>query len=397
VRTIQYGSDNLFQITLTDQATNTLEDGATVVGTLYTASGTSLATFDFTGLGGGSGVYQGILPAADCALPDSVGYRVKIVATSGGSTMEVDDQAIVVLDVSDSTSFIDWQSPFLAKQNYQATDAGRVQSLARMATRSIQQYCHRDFFQAEYDELYKVGQENKVFFRQYPVQSLVRFCDNQQIFLTIQNTDSSVTSATVAVQPGALVLNWMSNGTTYTSTLAFASDDEGDMATAINAVGHGWVANNNTTVEANSVGDLVLGQFGSAKQPFNLIGWLDSASPLQLYFSAGYVQLSHQPPSQSWLSSSYWPLAMPQLNEQVRAVYVAGYEPWNIPADLQFVCAELVRLTDSGNMVIQTENLGSYSYTTAMGMDALGRLPITTKRILESYKDRKWSGMYLGA
>jgi hypothetical protein len=266
-----------------------------------------------------------------------------------------------------------------------------------MATKAIQNYCHRDFFTNTYDELYRVGQENKVFLRQYPVQQITRFCDQQAIFLTITNTASDVSSATLNVIPGALVLNWIEDSQASTTTITFTTEEEEtDLATAINAVGYGWTATTEALYQTNSAYDLVVGQGGSAKQPFTLIGWLDSQSCFQGYPNSGYIQLSHKPPAQSWLSSQYWPLAMPQLNESVRCVYTAGYDPWNIPSDLQFVCAELVRLMDSGNVVVGQENMGEYQYIAAMAGDALTRLPITTQRILNSYKDRKWAGVYLG-
>jgi hypothetical protein len=282
----------------------------------------------------------------------------------------------------------------LAKGNYTSDDAGRVTALCRAATAAIQRYCHRDFFLTDYDEQVRVGQFGMAALAQFPVAAITRVCDSQAVFATIQNTSSSVQTATVTVTNDELILTHTISGTTTITKLPWwinTDETETDLATAVATVGNGWAMTNASGLDHYSVYDLVVGQGGSAKQPLQLIGWQDMGAPWQLDAPRGLLQLSEIPAAGQWLQSQYWPMVPPRATERlIRVVYSAGWEAWQIPADLQQCCSQIAMLMDDGSRVLASESLGSYSYSVAAATDAVQRLPITTKRILESYKDRKW-------
>ena len=111
---------------------------------------------------------------------------------------------------------------------------------------------------------------------------------------------------------------------------------------------------------------------------------------MQVDYKTGEVTVGYQTPR--WiLTSDYFPAAIAGTlpGSSVRCVYSAGFA--TIPADLQRVCGEIVvSMVDYRQATMGSETLGSYSYSLQSAMDAVQRAPLTTKRILDMYRDRRF-------
>jgi hypothetical protein len=395
---LQYNADSIISLNLTDQVSGDPVVGATVTASLLSGDGNVIDDIDLDDQG--AGLYQGVLPYSQVMTGDCSQFRMVFLATSGSNRWTLYDTVRIVGAVDSSCRLIDWTSDYLSKQHYTASDAARITARIEAATKGIQRYCNRDFLSTTYDEQPRVIQFSMAPLKQFPVTNVARVCDTVVPFFSIINTDNTVTNATFSTSATGITLTHVIGGQTTTTVIDYVTEDDSDdsdIVATINGVGHGWTATNVAGYATYGVDDIMTGQFGNCKSIRSVCGWLDTPSPVRVDYGTGILYLSLNRLNSQFLTNDFWPDVMGGQNyfgQRLRVIYTAGYNPWEIPADLQQACADIVALMDSDNRVMASESLGAYSYSVASALDALARLPITTRRILESYRDRSWAGAF---
>lgn len=273
-------------------------------------------------------------------------------------------------------AYIAWTSQYLAELNLAAGDQTRVEALIDAAGKSIDKYLRRKIEQAEYDDIYWIKGDGTIFLRAYPVDRITRILSNRQIVLHV--TSSAVVSS-FATSSTALTLTTIVNGSRTNVSLAYATYPSLTLlVAAINATST-WSADLAGGFGAYPSADLMAGQTGLGNgSPVNL--WTDTSSPYECDCATGMVRITD---TQYWLATGSF--NYPQFYNRCRVVWTGGYS--TVPTDLQRVCAELVKFYwDSKAGLINSETLGEYSYSLA---DVnLNRLPVSTRKILDSYKSR---------
>jgi len=273
-------------------------------------------------------------------------------------------------------ALITWQSDYLAHLNLVAGDADVVTSLIDAAGAAINKYTKRDLESAERDRIFPVHAGGVVYLGAYPVDHVARVMSQTVTGLTLS---CSAEVATVSVSDAALKLNKVSSGTRTTSTLALATYTTlNSLATAINLVA-GWTATVSTGLGAYPSDDLLSGVNINATSVAQLPLWKDTTGDYRVDNDRGLLYVSGS--AQSW----FWLDGDTLVPSRCRVVWTGGYS--TIPADLQRACSEIVsNMFDERESLLQGETLGEYAYTLAS--TNISRLPVTTQRILASYRDR---------
>jgi len=127
-----------------------------------------------------------------------------------------------------------------------------LDALVTAVSNAIKRYCRTDFFQQSYDELYSGAGQQRLLLRQIPIVSVARVAYGPYAVLRITNNDTTNQRASVAVSSATdtdvtgsgLTLVRVASGVVITDTsVTFASNvTMQGVATAINALGHGWSA-----------------------------------------------------------------------------------------------------------------------------------------------------------
>jgi hypothetical protein len=256
------------------------------------------------------------------------------------------------------------QSSTLATLN--ASTPTYLASLIAAASQLIRKACHRDFSQTAYAEYQSGGNyvNAALLLRQYPVLSITRVAADPTQVLTVQNTSAANQRATVATTSTGLTLYRMASGvaTTDTSVTWAANATVSAVASAVNALGNGWLA--------------------TAQGGFGLFPSVD-LNPLQGALSAlsGGASLEmHIEDIQGWsggygMNGAYgiygWRLdadtgelygVFPRGQQNIRIDYTAGYA--TVPQPVQEACVQLVQwLYQQGqtNSAVKSAKLGNTS------------------------------------
>ena len=124
------------------------------------------------------------------------------------------------------------------------TQDGLLQALLTAASDAIQKWCHRDFVQTAYDELYSGNGQRQMLLRQYPLVSVQSVRYRPVTVLKITNTDPTNVQARVTVTATGLTLVTVKNGIkTTNTTVTFAGNlTLTACGLAITALGNGWQA-----------------------------------------------------------------------------------------------------------------------------------------------------------
>ena len=262
-------------------------------------------------------------------------------------------------------------SPYLDDQNIEEEDISRVNAICESATTAVEHACNRHFLSASYDEVATVDLTGSVLLKQFPLIRVSRVYSTTRQAVTIQNTDSTTTNASLYTDGTALVLSHTVAGVVTETTLAWSDYPTiTALVAAINGVGNGWSSSVAGDYDNYATADLVTDQYGDAKTQNELRIWAQTGAR---WFVAN--------PKQSLISGEFG------KGEEVRIVYTAGYAEKNIPEDIKQVVAEAVKdMFSGGQSQIQSESLGDYSYSLAQG--AVAGLPVTSRDILARYKDR---------
>ena len=236
------------------------------------------------------------------------------------------------------------------------------QALIDAVSSGMDRHLKRYIVQAQRDQVLINRNGAEIFLPAYPVDHVARVCTEQRDVLTITGTGQV---ATFSVGESALKLLRINSGANSANSLAVVSYSTlSALAVAISAV-PGFTATVAAGYENHPTADLVRGRSGSCHAAATLAIWIDGDS----------FQVDHQ---RGWVSiRGYCP-------QEVRVVWTGGFNP--VPADLQKVCADLVaNAADPKNGAIVSESMGKYSYTIS---NDLNSLPVTSKAVLDSYKNR---------
>lgn len=246
-----------------------------------------------------------------------------------------------------------------------------VPTLITAASRACERWCGRIFAATDYDVIRTPSpapqfsaQADMVILEQLPLNSVARVSGGRTSALLIGNTATTTNQRATAqitmtgdpevqLTPTGLTLIRVASGTSYTSTLTFASYPTLTvLAAAINALGNGWTA----TVQ-NGLGPWPSSELATREGP---LGCLSPAGASFDVFSADLQLIDVDRRAGAVYFSSYGPgssgsvlwggdflgsdqdVAFGSFRPQVRVGYNAGYSA--IPDDVQLACANAVQV-----------------------------------------------------
>lgn len=260
-----------------------------------------------------------------------------------------------------------------AIRNFNQDDVNVLTNILKACSAFVERYCHRTFASNTYDELYNGTEDHNLLLNNFPVTAVARVATGLETVLTVTNSNENNSVARVAVTATGLTLTSMLNGTLTNTTLTFASYPTlSAMATAINLIA-GWEA--------------------TALKP----GWVSSDIKLQGAYSAllttaglkvhtrevSYFELRED------IGELFLPSRWQRGYKNYRVTYTAGHDA--TPEPIAQATAELcaaVYASRNVNPNIQSESLGSYSYTLAAG-NSFDRLSVPSKQALSLYRNNR--------
>lgn len=261
-------------------------------------------------------------------------------------------------------ALIAWTSQYLADQGYTSSDQTRVEACITSAQKAMEKYCKRSFESAEYTKQFRVKNDGFIFLDAFPCDWVGRVLSNQEIAITVTST---ATNPAISTADTALKLIYYSSGARQNQSLTYASNvTMTALATAISAVS-GFSATAKSPYTSFPSSDLISGQ--TYTPTANLLLWCeDTGTQYDCDLPRGVIRVQGI------------------VNKPVKVTWTGGFT--SIPEDLQRVCAELAKNTFNaikGNEI--SENLGPYSYM--LSGSGSSRLPLTVRKILELYRDRR--------
>ncbi len=299
---------------------------------------------------------------------------------------------------------LDYATLALAIYPLNAAQTAFIPSAITAASSAIRRYCgDRDFTQLTYTKDFAVIQ-GQVRLDQFPVNQIIRAQSQPTNALTISN-GSAQTAQALFTYTGTswlgqtatgITLNWTTNGTPSTTSVAFAPDMVlNDLMTLINAVGSGWNASLNGQFGNWAVTELVGGYIGRGATSGG--GAIFSVYSQDLT-SACYFQDNGQligivNVGQQWSDGigarwgpnfGFWSTPTSQSN-LIHIIYNAGFA--TIPADLQEATVETVKAIMVRLLLdpyLQSEQADRYSYTTMLNL--IRGLPQWVRDILSTYR-----------
>ena len=267
------------------------------------------------------------------------------------------------------------------KQHLKITTTGDDDILERTLTAArqrIETYCKRSFFTRSYtDELYDGTGDDFLLLDNYPVTEVDRVAEGRLQVISITNTISDATRATIAV--GALGMSLTITGGTSAGTDPLTwvvSATFTAVVAAINALGKGCAA----AVSSSAYGTYVSTELIECpgRECLNGTIYLDMAevpgvSDYICHWSEGILERT----AGRWARGS----------RNITVDYTAGFT--TIPDDIEAACIEIATLLYSSgerDPAMKSEKLGDYAYTMA---DLTEQLSMTSRSTLEAYRDRR--------
>jgi len=253
-------------------------------------------------------------------------------------------------------------------------------------SRAIRRYTNRQLTRATYDELYTVGLDGNILLREYPVNTLTRCAINPTTVLTVTNTSTANQRALVklgttgdvdtGLTPANITLTSYAGGAATTTTVTLTANQTIQaLATAINAVGSGWLATPDSSYALWPAADLraVQGNLPATSPAMAEFKIHVDDIPFELVEKAGIVSIgpNNSSTTNPWRSTRWGPPLSTEWGDQdlhgrlqgVRVVYDAGLTI--IPEDLQhavaLVVADWLRLLGLDSR-LGSETMGDYSY-----------------------------------
>ena len=294
---------------------------------------------------------------------------------------------------------MEWDSPLLAKYRFKSDEQSMVETFIVAARASMERYCNKYFLYGMYDHVLPVKQDGLVFLPAIPVDSVLSVMWDQQDAISIS---CEAVKASVTTSETSLILTSYTNGNIATEAIDYADNKSiNDMVSAINEVG-GWTATATNGLGGFPSEDLIspINSSCAGGGTTQLAIWKESNTRYLFDQLSGRVHLlayGTSTPSSLWLtdginksdlySGGQWPLDgyLSDTYRRARVIWNGGYQ--TMPANLVDVCATMVgQMYKQSNGLMQSETIGEYSYTLALAN--LNKLPVTERKILDSYKTR---------
>lgn len=311
--------------------------------------------------------------------------------------------------------FITNSSELLADLNITSTaDQNKADALIAVADQFITTYCNRQFNFNTYDKVFQIKADGVIFLDAYPVQTVLRVVLDRISAMTISCT-SAVASFSTGVDTSDVVHLYLYDPTTSSTPIDLSSATFATLSSLATAVGThaGWSATVQTGYDAHPSSDLLPGltsvatggggqlqiwsDQGTAQYGVDLENGYIRALIGAQWFTAGFdlwggnqfgndlgtgnVATDWIFGTGAWQPYGYWS----DMYRKARIVWQGGYS--TIPQDLCQVEAAIVKsLWNDKNLLLTSEKIGYVEYTKAL--INLDRVPMTERRILDSYRNR---------
>lgn len=267
-----------------------------------------------------------------------------------------------------------------------------LSNLIAAASDKIRRYCKRNFSSAQYTGYYDGGAYpyDVFFLPEIPIISVSRLATNPTVVLTVQNSSSANQRATVATTSTGITLYRVASGaeTTDTSVTFAANITVQAVATAINALGNGWLATPTSGYELYPSKDFKIVQGALSAIAGN------GAELIQHVEEPEFGGYGFFDGAQPWMVSSAWRLdknrgvifgVFPQGQQNIRCDWTSGFA--SVPDAVQeatvLTCIAISR-AKLINPAFSSVSLGGASTTIAL--QNLG-LPKAAKDLLQEYID----------
>jgi len=300
-----------------------------------------------------------------------------------------------------------WNDPLLAKFNFQPSQEAQITAIIQAVDFAIDRETKRNILYNQWDRCFTMLGTGEIHLSSWPVEAVLRVMD-RQIFCvqiagtaTINNVStttssviltqisggiSTVTMLTYAAYPtlNALV-EAINNVATFSATLGQSID--GDLPSSDLKAGQSVAITTQTPTGALAVWTGAPGSFGLATPDLPILN-LFYGTQFGDRFAAGFNGYEPSPARMhAGNQSEVWPY------QKIRVVWTGGYGndgPCPYPEDLASVVAQMTGyMATDRTGVITSENFGVGKYQYSVGQVQLDKLPLTYRKILNSYKFRK--------
>lgn len=339
-----------------------------------------------------------IAPAQSAALAIDTPYLLEIFASHGGvGPWPLVAGYLQVLPSAGSQGAaappdlvtLPYAAQLLGLLSLSEAELEAVPTLITAASNAIRKHCARDFTYQLRTETCAVEHDGTIRLRNPPVSAVARIQCNPAVALTIGNSAATAAwvGATFSGNASAnnlaitgLALNWEAGGVGSSQAVPFASlasPTIAALATAVSAVGSGWVGQADSQLGAWPVTELFDLATAQGAGPSD---YPDVGARFRVY--ASDVNNAKPDPDDGastgiWSvgrlisdldarwgpDSSYWATDGP-VRATVLISYYGGFSP--IPPEIQWATVELVKVglerlrTD---LLLRSESAGAYSYT----------------------------------
>lgn len=266
--------------------------------------------------------------------------------------------------------------------NFDTDDNTILQSILNASSDLVEKYLGRNIASATYDQLYDGHGYRELFLLNYPIISVARVATHPTTVLNISNTNTANSRATVQVTSSGITLTRTASAVTTTNTVAFSFDTTvGAVASAINGFGGGWTATAMAPYESWASADLRAIQ-----------GALNAANSRMCPLVIHAEELSDYAINAD-LGSLVAPGGFRKGRLNWRVIATCGFS--TTPEPISQVIAELSALVYKSRNVngrLQSESLGSYSYTlanNATAEDPFAALSPAAKVALNLYRSHR--------
>lgn len=265
--------------------------------------------------------------------------------------------------------------------NFPSADNAVMQDIVNASSDLIEKWCNRTFALTTYDELLDGTGHQNLLLNNYPVTKIDRIMGSPMSVVSIRNTSSFVSRANFSTTSTTLGLTSVANGLTTPRTIDLtACPTLNDVVTAVNAFsGDGWSATAMGMYSSWATSELFAPQFCSDCR------WTGIGYIWHHTFGVPILQTNNdigEVVSMTGFGRGY---------KRFRAIYTAGFT--TIPQPVQQACASLAASVYQNreiNSNLQSESLGSYSYTQAT-QKTWEALDIASRYALHQFKNTRVS------
>lgn len=282
-----------------------------------------------------------------------------------------------VLLLSASTASSDALVPFPATSVYGQSNTLRLQynntafleELINRASDMIEQFCNSIIVaQSNLRQTVEAPVRRIIRLDNWPVTAVSRFACGSEVAFTVQATDTTDLRATVEVQDDQICLRRInSSGTGVDVTRTFANSATASAMVTYIASQTGW-----TATLSNDCPTVDLWRMAAK-------GALDGA--VDICFPPTEVAADYVDENGGMIYLTY------PLNERGQVIVSSGYS--TVPDPIKQACILLVQAlyNERGrDGAMQSENIGSYSYSRSSGSDEMGLFTPTIRSLLMPYR-----------